>query len=140
MVEKIIVSRDEVIHYEWLDHTWVYIHYDNTEIFKNPTFTRLLVALFKYGIKETTGKPFNDITHEGSYLFIKYDTNEIVDILKNACTWILTCNLTINDPDSEKGKFFEEHRNIYFEFLAETKKILEEKTYKYYFQSVDGMN
>ena len=27
MVEKIIVSRDEVLHYSWLDHTWVYIYY-----------------------------------------------------------------------------------------------------------------
>ncbi|MBR6501923.1 MAG: hypothetical protein IKT42_00610 [Clostridia bacterium] len=140
MVEKISVSRDEVIHFSWLDHTWVYIYYDNNELFKNKLFTRLLVALFKYGIKEVTGKPFDEITHEGSYIFIKYDTNEIIDILKKTCAWLLDGNMVVKEPDSEKGKFFIENIEIYRCFVQETLKILEEKKYKYYFQRVDGMN
>ena len=140
MVEKITVTRDEVIHFSWLDHTWVYIYFDNNELFKNKLFTRLLVALFKYGIKETTGKSFDGITNEGSYLFIKYDTNEIIDILKTACSWLLDGNMVVKEPDSEKGKFFMENKTGYASFVQETLKILEEKKYKYYFQRVDGMN
>ena len=138
MVKKIEVSRDEVLHYPWVDHTWVYIYCDKNEVTANPMFGRLLKALFKYGIKATTGKPFDGIEWQDDYLFVQHKTNEIIDILKDACRWILTCGLVVNDPTSDKGIFFEKNREIYFEILRETYKILEEKQYKYFFQRVDG--
>ena len=140
MVEKITVSRDEVIHYEWLDHTWVYIYYDNNERFKDKLFVKLLTALFKRGIEAATGKPFAGITPEGSYLFIKYDTDEIINILKTVCNGLLTDKIYVKDSDSELGKFFDKHKTSYLCFAKETLTILEEKKYKYYFQRVDGMN
>lgn len=140
MVEKIIVSRDETIHFPWLDRTWVYIYHENNKLTSNKMFKRLLVALFKYGIKETTGKTFDGILSEAGYLFIKHDSDEIINILKNACQHILTCGLVIKDPTSELGKFFEEHKAAYLTVIEETKKILDEKKYTYYFQRVDGMN
>lgn len=139
MVEKITVSRDEVLHYPWLDHTWVYVHYTQDAVTKTPLFQHLLKSLLRHGIKETTGKDFEDMIFEGNYLFIKYDTNEIVKILINACEWLVKY-VYIKDPTSPKGAFFEEHKALFFAFLEETKKILEEKTYTYYYQSVDGMN
>ena len=139
MVEKIDIFRDEVLHYPWLDHTWVYVHYGKNEVTSSPMFLRLLAALFKYGIKETTGKAFDDVENNG-YLFIKYDTDEIIPILRSACDWLLNCGLMVKDPTTQKGRFFEEHKEIFFTFLRETKQILEEKKYNYYYQSVDGMN
>jgi acyl-CoA synthetase (AMP-forming)/AMP-acid ligase II len=77
----------------------------------------------RYGIKETTGKDFENMIFEGDYLFIKYDTNEIVKILINACEWLVKY-VYIKDPTSPKGAFFEEHKALFFAFLEETKKIL----------------
>lgn len=139
MIEKITVSRDEVQHYPWLDHTWVYVYYTQDVVTKTPQFQELLMALLRYGIKKTTGADFKNITAEGNYLFIQYDTNEIVDIVKNACEWLLK-NVKVKDPASPKGQFVLENKDRLKAFLMETKKILEEKTYTYYYQSVDGMN
>ena len=139
MVEKIIVSRDETIHFPWLDHTWVYIHFTQNEITTSPMFQRLLKALLRYGIKETTGQDFKAISFQSYTLFIQHDKDDIIPILKNACEWLLKY-VYVNDPTSPKGAFFEEHKALFFALLEDTKKILEEKTYTYYFQRVDGMN
>ena len=140
MVEQIIVSRDEVLHYPWLDHTWVYIYYPRNSITKNSFFSYFLNMILKRGISEVTGKKFEDILIQDDYVFIKYDTNEIVKILKGACEWILNRNLTHRDPTTPDGKFFTENKEMFDSFWKETKKIIEEKTYKYYYQCVDGMN
>ena len=139
MVEKIIVSRDEVLHYPWLDHTWVYVYYIQDAVTKTPQFQKLLKAFLRHGIREATGKEFDAITAESNYLFIQYETNEIVDILQNACDWLMK-NARMKDPSSPQGQYFLENKDLLYTFLIETKKILEEKTYKYDFQSVDGMN
>lgn len=140
MVEKITVSRDEVIHYPWLDHTWVYVHYTANAVTANPLFGKVLVALFKYGIREATGKTIKRMNCDNGYLFVEYDTDEIIDILKKACQWLQTCGLYVKDTASPKGAFFEAHRAQYMTLLEETGKLLEEKKYKYFFQRVDGMN
>ena len=44
MVEKITVSRDEIIHFSWLNDTWVNIFFDNNELFKNKLFVKLLTV------------------------------------------------------------------------------------------------
>ena len=139
MVEKIIVSRYEILHFPWLDHTWVYVYVAQNGVTETPMFRRLLKALLRHGIKETTGKDLEKIRFEGVYLFIQYDRDEILDMLKNACDWLLKY-VQIKDPTSPKGAFFEEHKDLFFALLAEMKQILEEKTYTYYYQSVDGMN
>ena len=139
MIEKIVVTRDEVMHYPWLDTTWVYVYYTQDEVTKNPLFPRMWTAVLRHGIRETTGKDFKDMTVEGSYLFIKYDSNDIIPILKTACDWLLK-NVQVKDPTNPKSKFFLDHKDVYFAFLSETKTILEEKKYIYYFQRVDGMN
>ena len=139
MVEKIVVSRDEVLHYPWLDHTWVYIHYDQNTVTKTPRFQNLLKAFLRHGIQKTTGREFDAITAESDYLFIQADTNEIVDILKDACDWLMK-NAKIKDPSSPEGQYVLENKELLHTFLTETKKILEEKTYQYYFQRTDGMN
>ena len=140
MVEKITVSRDEVFRYPWLDHTWVYIHYTKNPLTKNPLFSKILKMLLERGIQITTGQKFDRIIMEGGYVFIQYDTDDIVDILKNAASWFLTGNLYAKDPKSSIGKFFVENKSIFYDFFDETKDILKRKTYKYYFQSIDGMN
>ena len=140
MVERITVSRNEVLHYPWLDRTWVYVHYDKTSIVKESIFKDLLRMLFKRGIREVIGRKFEGIIIEDDYIFIKYDTDEIIEIIKKACDWVFASDLTVKDPTSPKGKFFLENRSKIYLFLEETKKILEEKTYKYFYQCVDGMN
>lgn len=140
MVEKIIVSRDEVLHYPWLDQTWVYVYFPKNSITKNPLFPYFLDMILKRGISAVTGKKFEDLLIEDDYVFIKYDTNEIIDILKNACTWILNRNLAHRNPTTPDGAFFTENKEMFDSFWEETKKIFEEKTYKYYYQCVDGMN
>lgn len=139
MVEKIVVSRDEVLHYPWLDHTWVYVYYIQNVVTKTPQFQKLLKAFLRYGIQKTIGKEFDAITAESNYLFIRYDTNEIVDILKNACDWLMK-NASVKDPASPQGRYILENKDLLHTFLIEMKKILEEKTYQYYFQRIDGMN
>ena len=139
MVEKIDVSRKEVLYYRWLDYTWVYLHYTRNAVTQNPMFSEILVTLLCYGIEQITGKPYGDIVNGGGYLLIQYDTDEIIDILKNACDWLVKY-VKVNDPTSPKGVFFEEHKAMYFSVLDETKKMIEEKNYKYSYKSVDGMN
>ena len=140
MVEKIIVSRDEVLHYPWIDHTWVYVYFSENSITKNPFFTNLLKVILGRGLSESVGKEFDDLIIEDGYVFIKYGTNKIIEILKSACEWIINRNPVPKDPTSPKGAFFIENKAMFFAFCEETKKILEEKTYKYYYQCVDGMN
>lgn len=140
MIQKIVVSRDEVLHFPWLDHTWVYLYYPKNPITDNAYFSHFINMILKRGIREVTGKKFEDILIQGGYVFIKYDTNEIVEILKDACTWILNSNLTHKYPTTPAGAFFTENKETFDSFFKETKKILEEKTYKYYYQRVDGMN
>ena len=140
MIEKIEVSRDEVLHYSWIDHTWVYIYYTKNPLTKNPLFSRGIKALFKLGIQETTGEKFENISVEDGYVFVRHGTDEIVEILKNATKWLVNSNLYVKDPEHPLGKFFLENKRMFCEFFDETKDILERKAYKYYFQRVDGMN
>ena len=140
MVEKIEVSRDEVLHYSWIDHTWVYVYYTKNSITRDPIFSQLLERFIKRGIKEVIGQEFKNIIMQDGYVFIQYDTDEIVEILKKASLWFLNSNIYAKNPESPLGKFFVENKNIFYTFFEETKNILEEKKYKYYFQRVDGMN
>ena len=140
MVEKITVSRDEVLHYSWIDHTWVYVHYTKNSITRDPLFSKIIKILLGRGILETTGQKFESIIMKDGYVFIQYDTDEIVEILKNAALWFLTSNMYAKDLQSPIGKFFTENKSVFYEFFDETKDILERKAYKYYFQRVDGMN
>lgn len=140
MVEKIIVSRDEVLHYPWLDNTWVYIYFSKNSVTKNSFFPYFLNMILKRGISEVLGKKFEDILIGDDYVFIKYDTDEIMGILKGACTWILNRNLKPKDATTPSGVFFTENKEAFASFWGETKKIFEEKTYKYYYQCIDGMN
>lgn len=140
MVEKIIVSRDEVWRYPWLDHTWVYVYYTRNSITKDPIFSKLLKMFIKHGIETVTGQEFENIIMEDGYVFIQYDTDDIVDILKNTASWYLTYKPYAKNPESPAGKFFTENKSMFYDFFDETKNILEGNTYKYYFQRVDGMN
>ena len=140
MIEKIEVSRDEVLHYSWIDHTWVYIHYTKNSITKDPLFSRGVKALLKLGILETTGQKYENISMEDGYVFIRHDTNEIVEILKNATKWLVNSNLYVKDPNHPLCMFFLENKSVFYEFFKEIKEMLERKAYKYYFQRVDGMN
>ena len=139
MVEKIVVFRDEVLHYPWLDHTWVYVHYTQDAVTKTPQFQKLLKAFLRYGIREATGKQFDAITAESDYLFIRYDTDEIISILQNACDWLMK-HVRIKDPSSPQGQYILKNKDRLHTFLLEMKQSLERKTYTYYFQRVDGMN
>lgn len=138
MVEKIIVSRDEVLHYSWIDHTWVYIYYPKNSITSNPLFTHFLEMILRRGMSEVVGKRFDGLIIEDGYVFIKYDTNEIIEILETACSWILNRNLTHKYPLSLEGAFFTENKEAFNAFWEETKKMLEEKQYRYFYQCVDG--
>lgn len=138
MVEKIIVSRDEVLHYSWLDSTWVYVYYSKSTITNNPLFAKLLRMVLKRGISEVLGQKFEGLIIEDGYVFIKYDTNEIIEILKYACSWILNQNLIHKKPTTTEGAFFTENKDMFTSFWEETRRMLEEKSYKYYYQRVDG--
>jgi hypothetical protein len=140
VVEKIIVSRDEVLNYPWIDHTWVYIYYPKNSITKNPLFTHLLEIILRRGMREVMGKKFDGLIIEDGYVFIKYDTNEIMEILKNACSWILNQNLMPKDPTSLDGAFFTENKEAFNAFWEETKNMLEKKKYQYFYQCTDGRN
>ena len=140
MVDKITVSRDEVLHYSWLDSTWVYVYYTKSTITNNPLFAKLLRMILKRGISEVVGQKFEGLIIEDGYVFIKYDTDEIIEILKRACSWIINQNLTPKDPTSLDGAFFDENKALFASFWEETKQILESKKYRYFYQCVDGMN
>lgn len=140
MVERIVISRDEVLHYPWLDHTWVYVYFAENPTTKNVIFAKILEMLFTRGVSAARGQKFEGLLVEANHVFIKYNTDKIIDILKGACSWVLKSNWTVKDPTSRIGAFFIENRETFTAFFEETKKMLEEKTYKYYYQSVDGMN
>ena len=140
MVDKITVSRDEVLHYSWLDSTWVYVYYTKSTITNNPLFAKLLRMILKRGISEVVGQKFEGLIIEDGYVFIKYDTDEIIEILKRACSWIINQNLTPKDPTSAEGAFFNENKFLFSYFWEETKLILESEKYRYFYQCVDGRN
>jgi hypothetical protein len=94
--------------------------------------------LLERGISETTGQKFESIVMEDGYVFIQYTTDEIIDIIKNACSWFLKQNLTAKSPETSIGKFYIENKDAIYAFFTETMEIMEKKAYKYYFQSVDG--
>ena len=138
MVEKIIVTRDEVLHYPWIDHTWLYIYYPKNSITENSFFPHFLGMILKRGISEVTGQKFEDLLICDGYVFINYGTNEIIEILKSACAWILKRNLKHNFPQSPEGAFFTENKDAFNSFWTETKKILEENSFRYFYQCVNG--
>ena len=139
MVEKIIVSRDEVLRYPWLDHTWVYVYYPDTEVTRDPTFEELLGMLLRQGIKQMRGERFDDVTVSGGHAFIKYDDNDIIDYLIGASSWFLNGSLVPKDPSSPKGEFYLKNKEVFYSFFGKLKTMLEERDYKYYYQSIDGM-
>ena len=140
MVDKITVSRDEVLHYSWIDSTWVYVYYTKSIITNNPLFAKLLRMILKRGISEVVGQKFEGLIIEDGYVFIKHDTDEIIEILKRACSWIINQNLKPKDPTSTDGAFFNENKSLFASFWEETKLILESKKYRYFYQCVDGRN
>ena len=77
---------------------------------------------------------------EDGCVFIQYDTDDIIEILKNVSFWFLNGNLQAKNTESPLGKFYIENKNIFYTFFNETKSILDKKSYKYYYQCVDGMN
>lgn len=70
MVEKIIVSRDEVLHYPWLGHTWVYVYFTENDITKNPVFAKMLEMFLRRGLSAAEGKKFEALMIERNYVFI----------------------------------------------------------------------
>lgn len=138
MVEKIEISRDEVLYYPWIDHTWVYIHYTKNSVTQDPLFSRAIKALFKFGIEKTTGKKFEGIRVDDNYIFIQYKTDEIIEILRNAVLWLSNDNVYVKKPEHPVCKFFLENKSMIYELVYETKDILDRKAYKYYYQCVDG--
>ena len=140
MIEKITVSRDEVLHYPWLDHTWVYVYFTENDITKNPVFAKMLEMFLRRGLSAAEGKKFEALMIERNYVFIKYDTDKIIDILKNACSWLSKQNWTVKDPTTPVGAFFIKNKDVLAAFWEETEKIITEKKYHYFYQSMDGMN
>ena len=140
MVEKITVSRDEVLHYPWIDHTWVYVHFTEDATTKNPIFASLLASFLNRGVNAVGGEGFEDLTVERGYVFIRSDSDKSVDVLKRACSWILTRNWTVKKPEAPLGAFFIENKELFTAFWTETLKMLENKDYRYFYQCVDGMN
>ena len=131
MVEKIVISRDEVLHYPWLDHTWVYVYFAENPTTKNVIFAKILEMLFTRGVRAAGGQKFEGLLVEANCVFIKHNTDKIIDILKSACSWVLKRNFTVKDPTSRIGAFFIENRETFTAFFEETMKMLEEKNYKY---------
>ena len=140
MVEKIDVSRDEVLHYPWLDHTWVYVYFTENVATKNPIFASLLASFLNRGVSAAGGEGFEGLMVERGYVFIKSDSDKIVDVLKRACSWLLTRNWTVKKPEAPLGAFFIENKELFTAFWTEMLKMLEDKNYRYFFQRVDGMN
>ena len=52
MIEKIYVSRDEVLHYPWLDSTQMDVFFDTSEILRMPMFRKTVAVLTENGIKK----------------------------------------------------------------------------------------
>ena len=140
MVAKIIVSRDEVLHYPWLNHTWVYVYFTEDATTKNPIFASLLASFLKRGVDAADSKGFEGLTVERGYVFIRSDSDKIVDVLKRACSWLLTRNWTVKNPTAPLGAFFIENKELFSAFWTEMLRMLEDKDYRYFYQSVDGMN
>ena len=140
MIEKITVSRDEVLNYPWLDHTWVDVHFQKNDVTQKPLFAKIVVAFIKKGVERVTGNKYDGVTAENGYFFIKYDTDNIIGILKKVAEWFLSGNLHFKDPEAAHAKFLEENKSAFIAFFEEMKDMLENKTYQYYYQSVDGLN
>ena len=140
MVKKIIVSRDEVLHYPWLNHTWVYVYFTEDAATKNPVFASLLASFLKRGVDAADSKGFEGLTVERGYVFIRSDSDKIVDVLMRACSWLLTRNWIVKKPEAPLGAFFIENKELFTAFWTEMLNMLEDKDYRYFYQSVDGMN
>lgn len=160
MIEKIYVSRDEVLHYSWLNGTKMDVYFDMTEIVRIPMFRQTVALLLENGIKKTWAKVFEELNRENStftnkeptdfqigcndkYLWVSIHEKDLIPAVIATCDWVLEHNLTFPEELKEMEEFYNSNKESINTFFAEIKKILTEKSdknYHYFFQSLDGMN
>ena len=137
LIERIYVSRTEVLHFDWLNHSDMSVTCVD-EINHTPLYRRTVKALIKSGIKNTYSEK-GKITFD-DHLYISFDKNEIVDVVIGVCDWALSDTVSPRDSTKDISAFYLSHKEIINQFFEELKKMLSEKNYKYSYKSVDGMN
>ena len=61
MIEKIHVSRDEVLPYPWLDSTEMHIYFDANGITRVPMYRETVLLILKHGIKTIGPKVLEEL-------------------------------------------------------------------------------
>ena len=159
MIEKIYVTRDEVLHFPWLDSTKIDVCFDSSETWRIPTFRETVAVLMENGIKrlgpgvlerlnensifKVTGPSDISIIRNDKYLCISINEKGLERIVIAVCDWVLERNFTFAENLKEMGEFYAGNKESINSFFAELKKILTEKSdknYRFFFQSMDGMN
>ena len=139
MIEDIFVSRKEVLYYEWLNSTNINIILEKQGIVGGRMFARVARLLIKSGLAQVTSKKIKSSYKEGA-VHISHDDENLVDLVIAACDWVLENSLSHPDPTKDVAVFYETHKDALTAFTKELKDKLSAKEYRYFYQSVDGMN
>lgn len=137
MIEKIYISRNEVLHYEWLNTTKMDVTCVDSVITRETLFMRTIKAVIRSGIKNTYSENIK-VSCSDKSIGVSLDKKEIVDVVIKACDWILSNDLSYPDPTKDIAVFYLNNKENINQFFEELKKMLSEKNYQYSYQSVDG--
>ena len=142
MIEKIIISRDVVSRYSWLNSTDIDVSFANNATVRNPLFMRTVKALVASGVKKFSPNDVKVILSNNT-LLIKSNSllkDELVELVIKICNWIALNNLLHPNPANETFVFYSDNKEIIVKFLEELERHLSEKNYQYFCQHLDGMN
>ena len=137
MIEKIYISRNEVLHYEWLNSTNMSVTFVDSVITRDPLFMRTVKVITRSGIKNTYSENAKVSCNDKS-IGVSLEKYEILDVVIKACDWIFSNDLSHPDPTKDIAVFYLNNKENINQFFEELKKMLSEKNYQYSYQSVDG--
>lgn len=142
MIEKIIISRDVVSRYSWLNSTDIDVSFANNATVRDPLFMRTVKALVASGVKKFSPNDVKVILSNNT-LLIKSNSllkDELVELVIKICNWIELNNLLHPNPANETFVFYSDNKEIIVKFFEELERRLSEKNYQYFCQHLDGMN
>ena len=150
-IERISISTDIVLYWDWLSRTSVNIVLDKGEysLKLSKCMHTIIKVLLYSGIKKSSNveiKTYKDYDKDGtnsiftSFDFKEIDQEKVAEYLIAGCSWVLTTEIKFNDDLKDDEKCYLDNKDLINLFFNELSDKIKNKNYKSYFQTVDGMD
>ena len=142
-INKIIISADEVYHYEWLNSTDICFTLVNNDIINSKLFKKIIYFIISNKIsKKLISKTEYNEHSSGFSIRCKgfADNSKITMLLEEVCDYYINNKITFSKNSKKAEEFYLENYLAFKEFLEEIKEYIKNKKITYYYQSVDGFN